>query len=352
VKSKERVKRAINRKGVDRLPIRHQAVPEINKQLCSYFKFSTIEELYQKIGHDFRFIEPEYCGPELEEYPDGSFEGIWGERYKYESFGGGVYKESIFRPFADIKSIEELKNYPFPQADWFDCSGIKKKCEQYNDYAIIVGGDDIFDFLNGLGFSRGVEQVLLDIALKSDVFLYLVEKRFEFLYEKLKCILKEGQGYIDIVQLGEDLGTQEGLMIGVDTFKKLFAEKYQSIINLIHKFGAKAMLHSCGSIRQMIPTLINLGLDILDVIQVNARDMNIGELKEEFGKDLVFSGSMCVQSILPHGTKKEVEDEVRLRQDLFMEGGMFIGPTHNIQVGTPIDNILAMYETVLGVNLI
>jgi uroporphyrinogen decarboxylase len=114
----------------------------------------------------------------------------------------------------------------------------------------------------------------------------------------------------------------------------------------VHKHDALAMMHSCGSVRDLIPRFVELGLDILEVVQVDAAKMDIRELHEDFYGKLAFCGSISVQTTLPFGTREDVVREVELRKELFKDGGMTIAPTHAIQVGTPLENILAMYETI------
>jgi uroporphyrinogen decarboxylase len=97
-------------------------------------------------------------------------------------------------------------------------------------------------------------------------------------------------------------------------------------------------------VRKLIPRLIELGLDILDVVQVGAAGMAIAELAREYGAHLSFCGTVDVQTTLPWGTVADVRREVELRQRLFAQGGLILGPTHAIQVGTPLENILEMYR--------
>jgi len=104
------------------------------------------------------------------------------------------------------------------------------------------------------------------------------------------------------------------------------------------------MMHSCGSVHKLIPDLIDAGLDILDVVQTSARDMEIDRLAKDFGKDICFCGTMDVQQVLLNKTPIEIEEEVKMREDLFPEGGLILGPSHAIQPGTPVENIIAMYR--------
>lgn len=344
--SKERFYSALQYRGYDRPPTKHYGTPEINKELMDYFGVSAYEALQLKVGDDFRNVEPEYIGPEMRAFDDGSWEGLWGERYANYSFGKGTYPEAVYLPFKDVTEVEELRKFRFPSPDWYDYSSIKADCKKYGGYVIYTGNAGIPDFMNGIARCRGVEQVLLDIALEDPVYLALMEQRYEFFYEMYRRALQAGEGLIDVMCFGEDYGNQNGLMISPGTFEKLFAPKMEAMFNLAHKYGAKTMMHCCGSCRDLIPRFIELGLDILDVVQVDAAKMDIEELYKDFYGKIAFCGSISVQKTLPFGSEEEVIKEVELRKRLFSKGGMIIAATHDIQVGTPINNILAMYRSI------
>lgn len=139
---------------------------------------------------------------------------------------------------------------------------------------------------------------------------------------------------------------QTGPIISPEKFIKLFAPKYEKLFKMVHSYGAKTMLHSCGSVRVFIPILIHLGLDILDVVHVDAANMDIVDLYNEFYRRIVFCGSMSVQTLLPKGTPEQIKNEVELRKKLFSEGGMIIGPTNIMQVDMPVENYIAMCEAI------
>jgi uroporphyrinogen decarboxylase len=112
---------------------------------------------------------------------------------------------------------------------------------------------------------------------------------------------------------------------------------------MAHRHGARVMMHMCGCVEKFLPRLIDLGLDIMDVVQPTTPEMDIAYLKQRYGQSLCFCGSMCVQTVLPYGSASQVRSEVRRRLDLFPQGGLILGPTHAIQVGTPVENVVAMY---------
>lgn len=299
-----------------------------------------------KTGEEFRRIGPRYVGPAPKIHEDGSWDGMWGERWKLVSFESGSYAETCYLPFAQIEDAGDLENVSFPSADWFDYSDIKNQCRKHEGYVLLTESSGSGDFINGIAFLRGVEQVLVDIALEDPVYLSIAEKRFRFFYEKIKRTLEAAEGKIDVVRFGEDLGTQLGPIISLEKFTRLFAPKYKKLFDLVHSYGAKTMLHSCGSVRQFIPSLIDIGLDILDVVHVDAAGMNIVDLHRDFYKKIVFCGSISVQTLLPNGTPGEIRKEVALRKDLFSEGGIIIGPTNILQVDMPVENYIAMCEAI------
>jgi uroporphyrinogen decarboxylase len=345
--SRTRVMNAVARKGYDRIPVKHEGTPEINRMLMDHFGLSNIEQLLRVLGDDFRYVDPLYRGPELRTFPDGSVEGYWGERYKYAEFEGGKYLESVYQPFAGVDSLEKLDRSHFPKADWFDYSTVKSQAEKLREqgFAVCFGTAGDMDFINSIARARGTEQVLVDLITNDPVYLEIMEARFRFYYEMHKKALEAADGLIDFTHIGEDLGTQKAQVIGMDIFERHFAPKFKAYFDMIHGYGARSMMHMCGCVVAFLPRLIELGLDVYDVVQPATPEMDIAELQKRFGDRLIFCGSVCVQSTIAFGTPLEVEGEVKRRLALFPKGGLFLGPTHAIQAGSPLENILALYRT-------
>jgi len=311
-----------------------------------HFGLTNMEQLLCVVGDDFRYVAPIYCGPELRKFPDGSIEGYFGERYNYVEFDGGKYLESVYQPYAGINSLDKLDRSHFPKADWFDYSTIKQQCEALNgEYAVCFGTAGDMDFINGIARARGFEEVLMDLIDDNPVYLEIMEARFEFYYEMHRRVLEEADGLIDFTHIGEDFGNQRSKMINMDIFEKLFAPKLKKYFDMAHSYGAKVMKHMCGTVVDFLPRLIELGLDVYDVVQPTIPEMDIARLKERFGDTLTFCGSVCVQTTLAWGTTEDIKREVTRRLNLFPDGGLFLGPTHAIQAGSPLENILAMYRT-------
>lgn len=344
--SRERVLSAFERKGYDRIPIKHEGTPEVNRMIMDHFGLQNPGQLLRVLGDDFRYVEAAYEGPPLRHWPDGSFEGWFGSRFKWVDFGHGRYLESAVFPYAEVKSVEELDRSRFTKAEWFDVSGIKEQCEALEgQYAICFGSAGDLSFINGIGRYRGQEQVLMDIIDENPVYLELVKIRFEFYYDLHKNALEAAEGLIDFDHVGEDLGDQYGPMINPELFEKLLAPLYKKHFDMVHSYGARTMMHMCGCVEAFLARLIELGLDVYDVVQPTTPSMDIAVLKKRFGKSLCYCGSVCVQTTLADGSPEDVQQEVQRRLELFPNGGLFLGPTHAIQPGSPLENVLMLYRT-------
>jgi hypothetical protein len=315
--------------------------------LMDHFGISNMEQLLRVVGDDFRYVEPVFCGPELKTFPDGSVEGYFGERYKYAEFESGRYLEACYLPFAGVHRLEDLDRSHFPSADWFDYSTIRQQAERLRGQGFAVGcgtaGD--MDFINSIARARGMEQVLMDLIDDSPVYQAIMDARYKFYYEMHERIMEAAGGLIDFTHVGDDLGNQRGPMIGMPIFEKYFVPKYGPYFEMVHSHGAKSMMHICGCARKFLPRLADIGLDVYDVVQPTVPEMDIALLKDFVGDRLTFCGSVCVQSTLAWGKPEDVEREVRRRLDLFPRGGLILGPTHAVQVGSPLENILTMYRT-------
>ncbi|MFB3905192.1 MAG: uroporphyrinogen decarboxylase family protein [Acidobacteriota bacterium] len=347
MKSRDRVLSACERKGYDRIPVKHEGTPEINHEIKEYFGLKNDEQLLTVLGDDFRYVEPVYVGPELRTMPDGSVEGYWGERYRYATFEGGRYLESVYQPFAGISRLEDLDRSHFPSADWFDYSTIAAQARRIRQagFAVCCGTAGDMDFINGISRAKGMEEVLIDLLTDNPVYLEIMEHRFNFYYQVHERILEAAGGLVDFTHIGDDLGNQTGPMISFDIFDRHFAPKLEKYFKMVRAHGCRSMMHMCGTVHAFLPRLIALGLDVYDVVQPTTPDNHISCLAGRFGDRLVFQGSIDVQKELAFGTPQDIEREVRLRMDLFPQGGLILGPSHAVQVGSPLDNTLTMYRT-------
>ena len=195
-----------------------------------------------------------------------------------------------------------------------------------------------------------MEQVMIDIVTEDPVGMAIIDHRVDHYYEVCRRALEAAKGKIDILCLGEDCGNQNGRMFSPATFERIFVPRLRKFYDLAHEHGALAMMHSCGDTHEIMPTFIEMGLDILDAMQPEPVGMNPAEIKRLYGGELTFCGLISTQQTLPHGTPEDVRREVRERIEVVGKGGGYIcSPAHCIQPDTPIENVLALYSEALGV---
>ncbi len=345
--SRERVAAALNHEQPDHTPCDYFGTPEIDQALFDYFGVKDVNGVRECLKTDIRYIEIPYTGPELKSFEDGSFEDIWGVIRKPMPNEYGEYAEPVNLPFAKWESVSEAENYSWPSTDDYDYEALAQLCDEFCGKSIAIGRYGIQDFINGVAFGRGVEQVLMDIALEEPVYLYIVEKRHSFFMEHIEKALKAGKGKIDLVLCGDDFGSQKDALISPATFIKLFADKKKEFFDMVHSYGAKISHHSCGSTVKLIPEFIKAGMDCLETIQPQASGMNPFKLKEDFGNEISFHGAVDVQGWLQEAGQDEIREHIgKLMEKVGKGGGFIIGPCHNIQPDTPLDNVITMYETI------
>ena len=346
---KDRVLSAIDHVQPDRPPIMIYATPEIDQALRRYFSPAQYFDAFEV---DFRAVGAKELKPPSTPEPGSGIDrrDIWGTGYKdVPNNSGGVYSEACDLVLARLKTMDEVNAHPWPSPDDYDYSVIPEQIKKIGNYAVCLGSAGIPDIINGVGRGRGMEQVLIDIVTEDELGTAIIDRRIDFYYEWCRRGLESGSAKIDILCLGEDLGTQKGPTVSPATFDRFFRPRLQKFIDLACEYGVKTMLHSCGSTRLLQPRLIEMGLDILDSVQPEPVGMDPEELKQEFGDRLTYCGMISTQHTLPHGTVEQCRAEARHRIEVIGRGGGYIfAPAHCIQPDTPLENILAIYEEVTG----
>ncbi len=246
-----------------------------------------------------------------------------------------------------------LNNYQWPDpSDPSTVEGLRERAKELyetTDYALVLDtiGFGVFEQAWAL---RGFENFLLDLAMNRRFAEALLQRIADHRISLYDRILDEVGEYVQVVMNSDDLGIQNAPMVSPESYRSLIKPAQKRVWQFIKsRTRAFLFLHSCGSVREFIPDFIELGIDILNPIQMSAAGMDPKELKSEFGKDLVFWGGGCdTQKILPFGTPDDVEEEVKIRIGELAPGGGFVfNQVHNIQPHVPPENIVRMFETVL-----
>lgn len=215
---------------------------------------------------------------------------------------------------------------------------LKRRREQSDKYFLVRIYGSHFEKAY---FSRGFENFLADLAGHWEFAQRLLDTIIEKNLVMLENILSLEE--IDGVLLGSDWGSQRGLLMSPDTWEELIRPGEEKEYDLIHAYGKDVWVHSCGCIEAIIPSLVEMGLDVLNPVQPEA--MSIEQLKRDYGDRLTFWGGVSTQRTLPYGTPDEVREETRRVRKLMADGGGYIlSPAQSIQDDVPADNILALLE--------
>jgi uroporphyrinogen decarboxylase len=336
---------AIARQLPDRIPADYKAEPEVNQAIMERLGLNTYDELMNRLEVDVRRIAARYVGPPSKVMEDGAVEDYWGIRAQQVTASHGTYSMYVETAIWGAESVEDLEKHSWPTCDIFDYSVMKEQCERYPEHAIMFEGSDLFTRPCIL---RGMENLMLDMALRPEMAHYIMEKFTSFYCEDLTRAIEATNVGFQLYCEWSDFGTQEGLLMSAPMWREFIKPYLSRLIDVCHFCGIKFMLHSCGAIRELIPDFIEIGVDILDPIQVMAKGMEPAGLKRDFGDQISFHGGVCTQSTLPFGTPDDVTQAVKECIDaLGIGGGYIIAPSHNIQPDTSVDNILAMYNPAL-----
>ena len=281
-------------------------------------------------------------------FEDGSYLDDYGALMKPTEY----YYDTVSRPLEGDITIDDIRKAkaPDPYAPG-RTDGLREEVENLREKTDCAIAVDIMcggPFEQSL-FLRGWEDFLCD--------LYTEPKRAEALLDFITEIdiglwdvfLTAVGEYVDIVCQGDDLAMQDRALVPIDIYNKYIKKYHKRMYDFIRsKTKARIFHHSCGSIYELIPGLIDVGIDILNPVQTSAKNMEPERLKKEFGKDLTFWGAIDTQKVLPYGTLQEIDNEVkRVIEVLGKDGGYVFAPCHNIQPLVPGENIETMLKAAL-----
>jgi uroporphyrinogen decarboxylase len=254
-------------------------------------------------------------------------------------------------PLAEAQSTEDLDRY----AHWPDMSDptriahVREQARRLADegeYAVMATPWLLFPFERAHAM-QGLDNFLVNMVVQPDFAQALLERIAGHCKELMGHFLRECGEFIDIIKIGDDLGTQERLMISPEMYRRFLKPVHEDFIRFIkQRTGARVFFHSDGDVAPLIDDFIEIGVDILNPIQTSAGSMaNLAELKRRYGKNIVFCGGIDTHRILPHGSPAEVREEVRrVVEVLGPGGGYLLGAVHTVMNDVPAENVLAMVD--------
>jgi uroporphyrinogen-III decarboxylase len=345
--SRERVLAAFAHQEPDRVPCWLGASPEWMELAARQVGLPDEESLRVHLGDDLRRVYSGYAGPDHAhplkglKHPDATYRTPFGiERHGY---GYGMPFEC---PLKSATSVAEVEAYPWPDPAWADVSRIREDALKYDRQYAIMGGEwspfwhDVIDLLDFdvLIYNMFDHPEIVDACMERTADYYLGASRRAF----------EAAGdAIDIFFIGNDFGAQSGPMLGPEHFRRFVLPQLKRFVDLGHEFGKLVLLHSDGSLRALIPDMIEIGLDGIQSIQPFSFGMELEGLKKDFGDRLTFAGCVDTQALI-EGTAEEARELTRGVLETMMPGGGFIAsPSHDYLLPeTPVENVLIMYETI------
>lgn len=259
-----------------------------------------------------------------------------------------LYMDITHHPLANA-TLAEVANYPFPKGDDPGrFAGLRARAleiRQQTPYALVSGISGVVYEI--CWYMRGLEQWFVDMLTQPEFCAALLDQTLKFWLDWFRAFLDEVGDLVDVIMIGDDLAGQKGPLFRPQFYRNLVKPRHKQLVQYIHsRTKAKIWYHTCGACTEYIPDLMDNGVDILNPVQISARDMEPADLKARFGRDLVFwGGAIDAQHVLPNASPEEVREHVRRNMALWKPGGGYVfNNVHNIQAGVPGGNVVAMYD--------
>jgi uroporphyrinogen decarboxylase len=251
-------------------------------------------------------------------------------------------------PLAGL-SLDQIRRYPFPKGD--DPSRFEElraralELRRHSPYAVASGiGGVVYE---NCWYMRGLENLYIDMIEQPEILDCLIDRMLRFWLDWFRLFLDEAGDLVDVIMIGDDLAGQNGPLFPPRIYRSMVKPRQKQLVEYIKsRTSARIWYHSCGSVIEYIPDLLDNGIDILNPVQISSRGMDPARLKKEFGGRLaLWGGGIDSQRVLPHATPQEVREHVRRNVETFKPGGGYVfNSVHNIQADVPPENILAMYD--------
>lgn len=344
--SRRRVMSAFHHEQPDRVPLHYFDNPGLNQRMKSHFGLSSTDDegLRQRLEIDFRGIWLPYNGRRLHaEIPHRQVDPAWGRRTQWIEHESGGYWDFCDYPLKDVPP-EVFDNWPMPSPDDYDYAIVQQVCKTHPDKAIYIGGPGSADVMNFSGMLMGVEQMMMDIIDPDSPLQRFVDRRIAVQLAELERTLELANGRVDFLWIGEDLGTQRGPAISMESYRRFLKPRHQRYVDLARAWNIPVMMHSCGSSSWAFDEFLEMGITAIDTLQPEAANMSPAYLKTRWGGQLTFHGCISTAGPVAYGTSEDVRREVRETLATMMPGGGYcMAPTHCLQDNSPTENVLAMF---------
>lgn len=337
--SLERFYATVNREPVDR-PAAWLGMPDIFAQpaLFKHYGVENFHELKLAVGDDFYAVEVPY------ESPNAS--AIYAAFDWYMDGNVDAEERTLTTPgcFAEAEELEDLEFFQWPDpAKYIDVEECKRRVALAPDDKVCLGMMWSAHFQDTCA-AFGMENALMNMIANPEIYEAVDAKIMEFYLKANEIFYEATKGRLNAVLIGNDMGSQRGLMLSPDMVRRFIMPGCKKLVEQAHSYGLKVIYHSCGSIVDIIPDLIEAGVDIIHPIQALAAGMEPQGLKEKFGDKVSFCGGVDTQDLLVNGTPEDVKNKVKELRTIFPTG-LIISPSHEaILPDIPPANIQALFD--------
>ncbi|MEK7413489.1 MAG: uroporphyrinogen decarboxylase family protein [Planctomycetota bacterium] len=307
-------------------------------------------DLLREAVDDRRLLFSHWTQP-LPAERDGVIINEWGIHMRQVSYGKGSYREFVDFPLAAATTAADLDLHAWPDPSHWDANALRETIisgDPQRQRAVVLAAGNPFEIYSWL---TGLEQAMVNLAENPELVTDALTRITSICDARVRANFKAAGDLIDMVFYADDLGGQEKLLISRPTYRRMIQPHHRRLCATVREVAphAKILFHSDGAVFDILPDLVDSGIDCLEAVQTDAGGMVPERLKERWAGKLAFHGAISVQQILPRGTPETVAEECRhLERVLGAGGGWIAAPTHAVQVGTPPANVLAMVETILG----
>jgi uroporphyrinogen decarboxylase len=345
---RDRVLSVLEHRRPDRLPVDLWLTPEMLDALKRHAGTGDEFTCYRRLGVDkIVGVFPGYGSGLFDPNHDSAERDPWGVPLRRVRAGAATYNEYGAGPLAGAETAGDVHDYPlWPEVDRFAYADARSVAAGARQAGFATIGPWV-SFFEVYCHMRGMENALMDMADPGEVLPTLLDRIEAIQTQMLERFLAELGDLIDLVFISDDMGTQGSLLISLPAWREHLRPRLLRWTELIHRHGKRVMFHTDGAVRPLLPELLACGVDVLNPIQHVCPGMERTALKRDFGDRVVFYGGVENQRTLPFGTPDEVRAEVETcLRTLGAGGGYLPSSCHNVQAGTPVENVLAMLETV------
>ena len=336
----------LKRTGYEFIPAEFGLCPSLREQMKDrigtmdydkYFQFpwENIEDI-RLIDHDTEKYRSYFIPP----LASDGFIDLWG--VGHEPSANSMHMTYMRHPLEHMETVEEVKQYPFPD---FASGNTKHQFDQVtqakkND--LIAMGNMQITIWETAWYLRGMETLFCDMMEENEIAEFLFDKVLELAKIRAEAYVKAGA---DALYFGDDIGMQQTIMMSEQLYCRWLKPRLKELIDHVKNINPELIIfyHSCGFIEPFIPHLIEAGVDVLNPIQSEC--MDFAEIYQKYGDKLSFHGTVGTQTVMPHGTPREVKEMVWKNLDIAGEkGGLLVAPTHLLEPEVPLENIFAYVE--------